>query len=137
MALQGGSATQRISYWEVYMGGLAGASAPTLMVFAADSTVFATASPGGRLTALDVATAALAAPMVFSYNAATQPQRLSTGHKLALAFNAFGGIVKWTCAPGEEIGQVGASNNTGEHSLTAFTGGTPGAMSAHVIFEPF
>src|SRR5215471_8297581 len=137
MALQGGTSTQRIQIIEVYMGGLAGASSPTLMVLAFDSTAFVTASPGGRLTPLDTATAALGTNPVFSYNAATQPQRGATGHKLALAYNAFGGIVKWTAAPGEEILQSGASANTGEHSLTAFTGGTPGAMSAHIIFEPF
>ena len=136
LALQGGSATQRSQILEVFMGGQAAASAPTYMILARDSTVGATLS-GARLAALDPATAALAAPPVAFNTATTKPQRSATLSLLGLGFNAFGGQVRWVAAPGEEIGMLGASASFGEVSLSALTGGTPGLMGAHIIFEPF
>lgn len=138
MALQGGSATQRTNIHEVYMGGLATSSAPSPMILARDSTVAATAlglGTIGRDAALDGATAALAAPPVPLATATTMPQRSATLHLLPLAFNAFGGVVRWLAAPGEEISIVGATQPLGEISLTAYTGGTPGLMTAHIIYE--
>jgi hypothetical protein len=55
---------------------------------------------------------------------------------LNLSFNAFGGIVRWVAAPGEEISTVGNTQPLGEVSLSAFTGGTAGLMGAHVVYEP-
>ena len=138
MALQGGSATQRTNILEVYMGGLATSSTPCPMVLARDSTVAATAiglGTIGRDAALDAATAALAASALPLATATTMPQRSATLHLLPLSFNAFGGVVRWVAAPGEEISIVGASASLGEVSLSAFTGGTPGLMSAHIIYE--
>ena len=136
MSLQGGTATQRINIIEVYMGGQAGASSPSIMLLARDSTVGATLSVG-RLAALDAHTAALGTnPVVFN-TATTKPQRSATLSLLNLSFNAFGGIVRWVAAPGEEISMYGASASIGETSLSAFTGGTPGLMGSHFILEPF
>ncbi len=138
MAILGGSATQRTNIWEVFMGGQAGASSPSLMLLARDSTVSTGALSAARLTALDPATAALAAPPTVGITAATtQPQRSSTLSLLNLSFNAFGGIVRWVMAPGEEVGMLGNTASFGETSLSAFTGGTPGLMGAHLIVEPF
>ena len=135
-AIQGGSSTQKVTILEVYMGGQAAASAPTIMVLARDSTVAGTLVAGGtRDAALDPATAALAAPTLVGNSATTAPQRSSTLHLLNLTFNAFGGIVRWVAAPGEEIMTVGNTASLGEVSLSAFTGGTAGAMGAHVIYE--
>lgn len=136
--LQGGSATQRANVLEVYLGGQAGASAPTIMVLSRDSTVAVTNSNGTGQTdaALDAATAALALPPLTGNTNTTKPQRSSTLHLLQLSFNAFGGIVRWVAAPGEEISVVGNTASLGEVSLSAFTGGTPGAMAAHMIYEP-
>ena len=139
MALQGGSSTQRINLLEVYMGGLAAASAAAQMIVARDSTVFSGAtSNAARLAALDPATAALAAPpLVQNVGSTTLPQRSSTLYLLQLAFNAFGGIVRWVAAPGEELGLLGNTASFGEISLSSAASGTPGLMSSHFIFEPF
>jgi hypothetical protein len=139
VALQGGSSTQRLNIWEVYMGGLAGASSPSIMVLARDSTVFAGATSNAvKNAALDPATAALGAPpLAQDVGSTALPQRSSTLYLLNLAFNAFGGIVRWMMAPGEEIGILGNTASFGEASLSAFTGGTPGVLSSHILYEPF
>jgi hypothetical protein len=135
--IQGGSASQRVNILEVQLSGQASASAPTNMLLSRDSTVAATVSLGTGLTdaALDASTAALAAPTVVGNTATTKPQRSATLHLLNLSFNAFGGIVRWLAAPGEEISIVGNTASLGEVSLSAFTGGTPGALGAHIVYE--
>ncbi len=139
MALQGGSSTQRINVIEIYMGGLASASAPAQMVLARDSTVFAGATSNAVLNApLDPATAALAAPpLAQNVGSSTLPQRSATLRLLTLGFNAFGGIVRWVAAPGEEIGILGNTASNGEISLSSGSAGTPGLMSAHIVYEPY
>ena len=139
MALQGGSSTQRNNVLEIYMGGLASASAPAQMLFARDSTVFAGATSNAvKVVALDPATAALAAPPLGQdVGSTTLPQRSSTLYLLTLGFNAFGGIVRWVAAPGEEIGILGNTASLGEVSLSSGSAGTPGLMNSHFIFEPF
>lgn len=139
--LQGGSATQRNRVWEIYMGGQAGASTPTFMILSRDSQVGSgsnTNGTGQTDAALEAATAALAAPaLTGNSNATNKPQRSSTLHLLNLSLNCFGGIIRWVAAPEEVIDIVGASASLGEISLSAFTGGTPGAMGAHMIYESF
>lgn len=138
--IAGGSTSQLINILEVFMGGLAGASSPTFAVLARDSTVAATAitlGTNGHDAPLNALTAALAAAPVTGFSATTMPQRATTLHLLELGFNAFGGIVRWVAAPGEEIVQYGNAVNVGETSLSAFTGGTPGLMNSHIIYEPF
>jgi len=140
LGLQGGSSTQLINLIEVYMGGQAGASSPSIMIVARDSTVAVTPtalSTGNSDAALNPSTAALAAPPASFVTAGTQPQRSATLGLLNLSFNAFGGIVRWVAAPGEEIGILGNTASLGEVSLSAFTGGTPGLTGAHFIYEPF
>jgi hypothetical protein len=136
--VQGGSGTQRVNILEVFLGGQAGASSPTNMLLSRDSTVAATNSLGtGQTdTPLDASTAALAAPPLTGNTNTTKPQRSATAHLLNLSFNAFGGIVRWLAAPGEEISIIGNTASLGEVSLSAFTGGTPGALGAHMIYEP-
>lgn len=135
-AIQGGSSTQRINLLEVFMGGLGGSSTPCAMVVARDSTVGTTLSVG-RMAALDAASAALAAPPVAFQSATTPPQRSATLSLLQLSFNAFGGLVRWVAAPGEEIGMLGNTASLGEISLSSLNTGTPGAMTSHMIIEPF
>ena len=139
MGLMGGSTTQRLKISEVYMGGQATASAPTIMLLSRDSIVQATPtalSTGNSNADLDPSTAALAAPPVAFVASTTKPQRSATLGLLNLSFNAFGGIVRWVAAPGSEIGILGNTASLGEVSLSAFTGGTPGLMGAHIIYEP-
>jgi hypothetical protein len=49
-----------------------------------------------------------------------------------LAFNAFGGVIRWVAAPGEEIWSS-AGGATGEQILSSISG--TGAVSTHMIFE--
>ena len=132
--LQGGVSTQRMLLREVQMGGVATASAPTLMMLARDSTVGGTLSVG-RAAVMDAAAVLIANPPVTFNTATTKPQRSSTLSMLTLGFNAFGGIVRWVGAPGEEITTLGAAASLGEMSLSAYTGGTPGLMNTHILLE--
>src|ERR1700687_3077869 len=79
MALQGGSSTQRGNVLEVYEGGQATASNANWMVLARDSVVAITAITAGTNgrgpTALDPASAALAAPPLAVGASTTKPQR--------------------------------------------------------------
>lgn len=140
-ALGGGSATQRIEVIEVYAAGMAGASSPTYLMLCRDSQVGGTTA----LVApafdgpLDPSTAALtAAPIAYTVHTTTFPQRsvLTTVPRLNLGLNAFGGIVRWVAAPREEFIIYGSAANAGEASLSAYTGGTAGAINTHVIYEP-
>lgn len=140
MGLMGGSTTQRIDIYEVYMGGLATASAPSPMVLSRDSTVQAT--PTALTTAqsnaaLDPATAALAAPQVAFTASTTKPQRSAALGKLAMAFNAFGGVVRLNLPQGQEFKILGNTASLGEASLSSYTGGTPGLINAHILYETF
>lgn len=141
IGLMGGSTTQLIKIIEVYMGGQATASAPTIMMLARDSTVQATptalASPNVS-GALHPSTAALGAVPIGFVASTTKPQRSNsvTLAKLNLSFNAFGGIVRWVAPQEGEFQILGNTASLGEASLSAFTGGTPGLMGAHMIFEP-
>jgi hypothetical protein len=137
LILQGGSATMRLNVSEVYMGGEApSASSPCIMVLARDSTVAATVTAGTtRNAALDGSGTAPGTLATVGHIATTKPQRSATLHLLDLSFNAYGGIVRWVARPGEEPSVVGNTASLGEMSLSAFTGGTTGAMSGHVIYE--
>jgi hypothetical protein len=140
MAILPGSTTQLITSFEFYLGGLATASAPMIMVVARDHVIAATAlglGTSGRNAPLSPFTAALAAAQNAIMTATTMPQRFTTGHLLELAFNAFGGIVRWVAAPGEEIKQYGTAVDIGEVSLSAFTGSTAStSIASHWVYEP-
>lgn len=142
MALKGGSSTQLIDILEVMISGLAGASSPTIMQLARASTVETTptalASPNSDGPA-HPSTAALAAPPVPFVAAATGPQRsaVTTDAKLDLNLNAFAGVVRWLAGPGAQWSQIGNTASLGESILSAFTGGTVGAISAHIMYEPY
>jgi hypothetical protein len=136
VALQGGTSTQRSIVSEVYMGGLAGASAPSQMIFARDSTVGATSLTGVNTAAKDPSSAALGSPPLAFTSSTTKPQRSATAQLLLLAFNAFGGVVRWVAPPGGEIGMLGNAASNGELSLSHASTGTPGLMSAYIVYEP-
>lgn len=137
--VQGGSSTQRINTIEVSLVGNAGGTtaSPTPMVLARDTTVGATVSNGtGANTAfLDASSVALAAPPVVGNSATTDPQRSATQKLLYPSLNALGGAYRWLAAPGEEISTIGNTQPLGELSLSCFTGGTPGLIVGHWIFE--
>lgn len=139
MALQGGSATQRILVSEIFLGGQAGSSAPQYVNVSRDSTVGVTPtalSTGSSDAALDPATAALAAPAVPFVTAGTQPQRSATLGLLNLSFNAFGGLVRWVAYPGEELVLLGNTASFGELSVSFYTGTTGALVGGHLVYEP-
>lgn len=136
--IQGGSSTQRLNVSEIYIGGeAASTSSPTINVFGRSSTVGTGTAGGGFSAALDgSATAPGTLARTGNTNATVKPQRSVTlGHLLNLSFNAYGGIVRWQARPGEEISIVGNTASLGEVTLSAFTGGTIGAVSAHILYE--
>lgn len=139
MGVQGGSATQFVDLVEIFMGGQAGVSSPCIMLLSRDSVVGATLTAlttGESDAPLHPSTAALAAPVKTFTQSTTKPQRDATNGLLNLSFNAFGGTVRWYVGYQEEISLLGNTQPLGELSLSHFTGGTPGAIGAHIIFEP-
>ncbi len=138
MAVKGGATSQRNIISEIYMGGLAASSAPAQMIVARDSTVMVGATSNAvKLTLIADPNAEVPTnvPLAQDVGSSTLPQRSSSLYLLALAFNAFGGIVRWVAAPGQELGMVGSAANVGEVSLSSASTGTPGLMSSHFIFE--
>ena len=139
MGLMGGSTTQRIDIYGVMVNGMASSSAPTPLVLSRDSTVQAT--PTALTTAqsnaaLDPSTAALAAPQVAFTASTTKPQRAATLAKLVCGLNAFGGICRLDLPPGGEFRLLGNTASLGEASLSCYTGGTPGLVTATISYEP-
>lgn len=138
--LQGGSSTQVARVHEISISGQAAASSsPTFMLLSRDTTVAATNSNGtGQTDApLDASTAALAAPPLVGNTNTTKPQRSSSAHLMNCSLNAFGGVFFWRANKMDECPVVlGNTQPLGEVSLSAFTGGTPGAIGAHMIYEP-
>ena len=141
-AIKGGSSTQLIYVSDIYIAGLAATSSPTLMQLARTSTLGTTptalTSPNSD-GPMHPSTAALSAPPVTYVAASTGPQRSNStaDAKLELALNAFGGIVRIQLPPGEEWGILGSTVSLGESVLSAYTGGTVGAVSSHLVYEPF
>lgn len=143
MALKGGSTTQRLEVGEIYMAGNANSiNSPTFMQLGRSSTLGITptalASPNSD-GPMDPNTAALALPAVSYVAAGTGPQRsgVITVARLNLGINALGGIVRWVAAFREEWIIFGNAVTAGESNLSAFTGGTPGALNSHIVYEPF
>lgn len=131
--LQGNSTTARLVIQEIYIGGEeASASSVNRMIFARDSTVGATGISGGTLAALG-ASATAPTVVVYGNTSTTKPQRSSTLSLLNLAFNAYGGLVRWVAAPGFEISIVGNTASLGEASLSSASG--TGKVSGHCLFE--
>jgi len=139
MALQGGGATQVIQIAEIYMGGQAAASAALQMVLARDAVVSATGTLAANSS--DVFFRSSATPLnppPVAYNqtsSAAQPQRSASAYLLALGFNAFGGVVKWTVPTDEGPSSIGNTAPNGEISLSANFATASALMNSHIIYE--
>jgi hypothetical protein len=137
--LNGGSGTQVNKIHEISISGqAASSSSPTYMILSRDSTVGVTPTFGAGVmdTYMDPATAALAAPPSVGNQGTTPPQRSSTLHLMNCSLNAFGGVFFWRANKWDECPTtLGNTASNGEVSLSAFTGGTPGAVGAHMIYE--
>lgn len=142
MALRGGSTTQLIDLLEVMISGLANASSPTILQVARTSTIATTptalAAPNSDGPS-HPATAALAAPPVSFVASAAGPQRSNavTDARLNVNINAFGGVARWLAQQGAQWSLLGNVAGFGESVLSAFTGGTVGPVSAHMMYEPY
>ena len=132
--IQGANSTSRLVVGEIYIGGEeASASSVNRMIFARDSTVAATGISGNTLAALGGSTVAPGSLPVYGSTSTTKPQRSSTLSLLNLAFNAYGGLIRWVAAPGFEISIVGNTASLGEASLASASG--TGKVSGHVLLE--
>ncbi len=112
------------------------------MLFSRDSTVGTGAQSqqtGGTDAPANFASAALASVVGVGSNwATTFPQRDTANHLMNCSLNAFGGVYFWRANRLEEcMNVIGNTASGGEASLSAFTGGTPGAIGTHVIYETF
>ncbi len=139
MGLGANSALIGLNVIEIYIGGQAVASAVDAMVFARDVVI------GGGLTTLAAPNSdgpmsgGGAAAIALSYvGGSTLPQRSSaiTSAKLGLSLNAFGGIVRWVAAPGEEWTIFGVTVNISESTLSAQTAAGGGLIGANIVYEP-
>lgn len=142
-ALKAGNSTL-LQVIEIWISGLASVTSPTLMQWARASTLETTptalASPNsdGFMNPLSSALSTTSTAFVA---ASTGPQRsaTTTDPKLDLNINAWGGIARWQSSPTEEWWIHGASTTAapaGESILSAFTGGTVGNVSSHIVYEP-
>jgi len=142
MAIKGGSGTQLIDVQEIMVSGFAGSTAPAILQMARVSTIETTptalAAPNSD-GSMHPSTAALAAAPVTYTAAATGPQRsaVTTDGRLNLGLNTYGGIAKWNSAFSAPWSILGNTADLGVSVLSAFTGTTPGAISAHIIYEPY
>jgi hypothetical protein len=142
MAMRGGNASQRWAIEELYMGGQASASSINDMVLAQHSTVASTptalAAPASDL-AVDSSAAPLSIIVITFTAATTGGQRKAGAYYLTPSFNAFGGIVRLNYSNTQaRIVGLGNTQPFGEMSLSAKNDtGTSGAISAHIIYEPF
>ena len=139
--MTGGSTTQLTRFWEFSLSGqAASSSSPTFMLWSANSAVGSGAQSqqtGGTDSPMDVFTAALtAACAVGTTFATTYPSRDAANHKMNCSLNAFGGVFFWRGNRVEECpAMYGQALTLGQMSMSAFTGGTPGAIGGHVIYE--
>lgn len=138
----GASATQFLRFWEISISGQASASSsPTMMMFARNSAIpvgaLSFTAAVGNDSFMDPFTAALAAPTaVGNIAATTYPQRDTANHLMNCSLNAFGGVYFWRANRAEECpAQYGTAVTVGSSSLSCSTGGTPGAIGGHVIYE--
>jgi hypothetical protein len=65
--------------------------------------------------------------------ATTGPTIASTQHLANVAFNAFGGVVRWVAAPGEEVWATASAAPSGELVLDSISG--TGVVSSQIVFE--
>lgn len=141
MAIENAASTHALNVMEIYEGGQASASSINIMQFARNvaigttPTALATPNADGPMNSF---TQTVATVPITYVAASTGPLRSSvaTQARLNLSFNAFGGIVRWVAAPGEEWGIIGTGASASSSSLSAFTGGSVGLMGAHIVYEP-
>lgn len=138
-AIRNGAATMATTIYEVYIGGQASASAINGMCLTRNATAATTPTALTTTTATDgfmASNAGLPASSVVSFVAASTGgirTTTTTEARLNLSLNAFGGIVRWVAAPGEEWSLLGTASMA-ETTLIAQTG-SPGLQGSHIVYE--
>ena len=142
-SLDPGSASQMLQVVEIYVGGLSTASAVQNLQFRRTGTAgtggaSALASPNsdGPLNTFAAAITTVPVAAVAYVTNQPIPTNTTTYSRLNLAMNAFGGIVRWVAAPGEEYWMVGTGANVAA-TLSNNTGSGTGTVSSHIIYEMF
>ena len=124
------SAANIIRVVEVFVGGEATSSTVNRMAYRRCSTNVGTptgVTPGGLNPASQ---ASLGAGYTL---ATTGPTIASTAHLLDVPFNAFGGVVRWVAAPGEELYQSSVTAPNSECVFDSISG--TGLVTSNVKFE--
>jgi hypothetical protein len=140
MGVSAGGAANRLAVSEIYMGGQSTSSNVNIMMFARHNTISVTPTALSAPNSdgpMDGLTQAVTTPSLGFVAAATPPTRSATvsNARLALTYNSFGGIVRWVAPPGGEWFITGVAVDVSESSLSGFTGGAGGVMSAHIVYE--
>ena len=142
MSLASGAAGQMIMVEEIEISGLAAASAPQNMQFRRSSSAgtggaTALASPNSD-GPLSNQTAAITTAPVAAIDYVTlepTPSNSAAVAKLNLAFNAFGGVLRWNASNTNlKWWMVGNGNNV-DATLSNNTGSTSATVSAHILYE--
>ena len=136
MSIQGVATPFTAKIIEVMVQGRATSSTVNDLLLARHSTIGVTLSNSAVARAPVAHHPSTAAVRAVGFNTATtKPQRSATLHLLPLSFNAFGGIIRWVAAPGEEFFLIGATASFGEMGISAYTGSGTGALSSNITFE--
>ena len=140
LGISAGGAANRCEITEIYMGGHSSSSNVNLMMLARHNTISVTPTALSAPNSdgpMDGLTQAVTTPSLGFVAASTPPTRSATvtNARLALSYNSFGGIVRWTQNKGYGWFITGITSLVSESSLSAFTGGGGGVMSAHIIYE--
>jgi hypothetical protein len=146
MSLVGASATQTFDILEVLISGTSLTSAVLGTTLARQGTLGTGGASALAANNSDgpahPATAALAAPVVTAVAYVTNqaiPSNAATDAHYNLALNAWGGIVRWSAAPTQQLTCVGSSAPGGSAVLwnNSSSGGTTTTASAHIVYEPY
>jgi hypothetical protein len=141
--LTANQAANRLEMTELYMGGQATTSTVCNMLFTRHSVVAGTPTNLAAPNAdgpMDGLTQPVANAAKGFWTASTQPTRgagAQSEARLALTYNAFGGIVRWMQNKGYGWFITGITASVSESSLSAANenSGATGAMSVHLIYE--
>jgi hypothetical protein len=140
-AMVPGAATDLLQIMEVAQSGQASASSVNSMTLARSSTLGITPTALALPNADGFMRSASSALTTLPSNyvaAATAPNRSPavTIARMRLGFNSFGGIYRWTAAPGEEWTALGnATTSQSESVFSSDNVGTAGAQSLQVVYE--
>lgn len=146
IAIQGGNTTQRADVCECTVSGQASTGAVTPMFLAFDSQVgtgsltkdASTSTANLTDVQADGSTTALGTTFtVFNKAATNKPQRDTGKLGFDMTINAFGGKARLNWPLDQQMVIVGNTASFGEVSLSARGGGSPGLISAHILFEPY